>query len=190
MAQAQTSPSAVTPMNDAREARPAAMASRTTPVVDWTDRFLSRRWPFAKDLPLHDIDGARAMARREADQIANGNIFDGRPTMQLSRARLESLLELAATWGARVTVQHYAEIDASRRTLGGRWKRGLFRLWCAASGLWLGFIALLALGDSSAVAHVERVVVIALAVPLVALVVSIITIKLSIWVLNGFRGGP
>jgi hypothetical protein len=161
----------------------------TTSVVDWTDKFLSREWPFAKGLPLPDIDGARAMARSQAGQITSGNIVDGRPTMQLSRGRLEELLELAATSGARMTVEHYAAIDASRRTLNRRWRRGLLRLWCAVTILWAGFIVVAAM-ISGGPLKMDVVAAVGLGLPLAALVVSIIIIRLSVWVANGFRGGP
>jgi hypothetical protein len=170
--------------------RAVTPAGPTMPVVDWTDKFLSRAWPFAKGLPLPDIDSARAIARGHAGKITSGNIADGRPTMQLSRQRLEELLELAATSGARITIEHYAAIDAHRRTLSARWRRGLFRLWCASVVLWFGFMAVVIVGQPLARINVDQVVLVGLGAPLGLLVVSVVTIRLSIWVANGFRGGP
>jgi len=82
-------------MTDTKKvSRAAPLAGRTTPATDWSDKFLSQKWLFAKGLPLPNIDNAREIARDRAKQIAEGNIVDGRPTMQLSRRRLEELLEL------------------------------------------------------------------------------------------------
>jgi hypothetical protein len=111
--------------------------------------------------------------------------------MQLSRGRLEELLELAATSGARITVEHYAAIDASRRTLSARWRRGLFRLWCAATALWFGFIVIIAaIHAQTGWQFLAGIAIAGFGVPLVVVVVSVIVIRLSIWVANGFRGGP
>jgi hypothetical protein len=170
--------------------RPVLPTGPTKPITDWSDRFLSQKWLFAKGLPLPDIDSARAIARDQAKQIAEGASVGGRPTMQLSRGRLEELLELAATSGARFTVEHYAVIDAHRSTLSARWRRGLFRLWCAVSALWLVFIIIVAAIQTSGQQFPAAVAIAGLGVPLAILVASIIVIKLSIWVANGFRGGP
>jgi hypothetical protein len=170
--------------------RPVLPVGPTKPITDWSDRFLSQKWLFAKGLPLPDIDSARAIARDQAKQIAEGASVGGRPTMQLSRRRLEELLELAATSGARFTVEHYAVIDARRSTLNARWRRGLFRLWCALAVLWFGFMAVVVVGQPLARKDVDQVVLVGLGVPLGLLVVSVVVIRLSIWVANGFRGEP
>jgi hypothetical protein len=181
--------------------RPVPPAGPTKPITDWSDKFLSQKWPFAKGLPLPDVDSARKIARDQAKQIAEGANLDGRPTMQLSRRRLEELLELAATLGARFTVEHYAVIDARRSTLSARWRRGLFRLWCALSGIWVSLFG--ALFVAAAMAPIDTYWTVArksdrmlevfaygLGIPIGALLVSVVVIRLSIWVANGFRGGP
>jgi hypothetical protein len=178
-------------MTDAKKVtRPVLPAGPTTPVTDWSDKFLSQKWFFAKGLPLPDIDSAREIARDQAKQIAEGNIIDGRPTMQLSRRQLEELLELAATSGARFTVEHYAVIDAHRSTLSARWRRGLFRLWCALSVLWIAFIVIVAAIHLPGQQFLVAVSVVGLGVPIALLAISAIVIWMSIWVANGFRGGP
>jgi hypothetical protein len=157
--------------------------------VDWTDRFLSRAWPFAQTAPLPEIDAPRLTARKQADQIATGNIFDGRPTMQLSRARLEELLEQATMSGIVSAVGHYASIDAARRTVSARMRRGSFRLWCVGSLFWLCF-AVVAISVERRPLEALQSALIVFGPPLFVLIASVVLFRLGSWVLSGYRGGP
>ena len=156
--------------------------------VDWTDRFLSRGWPFAETAPLPEIDGPRSIARKLADPIATGNFFDGRPAMLLSRARLEDLLEQATTSGIVSAVGHYASVDAARRTVSARMRRGFFRLWCVASLFWFCFAGAVELLERSHPPPAQLALMF-FAPPLFVLVVSVIMFKLGAWVVSAFRGG-
>jgi hypothetical protein len=115
---------------------------------------------------------------------------DGRPEFRPSRARVEHILEHATLLGIREAAQHYAAIDASRRELGTRWRRGLFRLWCALSLLWLAFVVAMAAIHMRDSEFLGVVAIAGFGIPVTALAVSTAVIRLSIWVVNGFRGGP
>lgn len=158
--------------------------------TDWTDRFLAKGWLFARTAPIPPVDAPLSSARKQADQIETGNIFDGRPTMQLSRSRLEELLALATLAGIVGAVAHYARVDAARRALSARIKRGLFRLWCALSIVWIAFIAAAATWTWPGQLDWTRVVLTSIGPPLASLVLSVALIRLGVWVWNGFRGGP
>lgn len=166
----------------------ASSDSRRSFKVDWTDRFLTRGWPFAPSVALPPIDAAVAGAVRLADGIQEGTDTAGRSVVKANAARLRHLLELAAMQGVTATVEHYARIDASRTSLPSRVRRGLLRLWVAAAVLWLALMGVMA--SLEPVANPDRFTLIALGFPLAVLIASAALIKLGVWVWNGFRGGP
>src|SRR5260370_9811733 len=76
--------------------RPVPPAGPTKPITDWSDKFLSQKWPFANGLPLPDVDSARKSARDQASHSADSSNLDGLPTMHLSCLRREETLQLPA----------------------------------------------------------------------------------------------
>jgi len=142
---------------------------------------------------LPPIDVALTGAKKLASGVEEGVDIAGRTVLKASSARLRDLLEAAAMQGLVAAVQHYALIDASRRTPPARVRRGLFRLWCCGAIVWPFCLVWIALSDRHfRFEGVEWVpVVLALAVPpIVVLLIATAAIKLGVWVWNGFRGGP
>jgi hypothetical protein len=169
--------------------------------VDWTDRFLASEWPFAQTTPLPPIDAPLSQARAITGNMGTWSDVDGRATFSPNRKRTEHIIEGAILTGVRGAVAHYAAIDASRRAIPARWRRGLFRMWCAVSGLWVSFcgaiFVIAATKSTDAYWTVARrsddmvsIFMYGLGIPVGVLVASMIMIRLSIWVVNGFRGGP
>lgn len=162
----------------------------TAITVDWTDRFLTFSWPFATTSPLPPIDDAMSRARSVAADMGTWSELDGRATFNLTRRRMEDALERAALTGIRLAVAHYAAIDDRRRRLSTRWRRGLFRLWCALSVIWLAFVAIVLASQRPALDAAPEILALTVGPPLLLLGLSIVAIRLSIWVVNGFKAGP
>ena len=158
--------------------------------VDWTDRLLGRGWPFAPSVALPPIDATLAAARKLAAGVADGVDRDGRNVIQTSRSRFADLLEAAAIQGLGQGIAHYAAIDRARNAIPARWKRGLFRLWCCITLAWAAFIVAMLLVHQPGRPEWGMVAAILVGPPLVLLATAAISIKMGIWVWNGFRGGP
>jgi hypothetical protein len=109
--------------------------------------------------------------------------------VRMSRDRFEHLLSLAAQKGIGSAQSHFAEVEATRGTLPVRMRRGFFRLWVALSAVWCVVIVAAAVMHGS-VPNLAGVAAFAIVPPLLVLLAGAALAKLSVWVWNGFRGGP
>lgn len=126
----------------------------------------------------------------DAEVTPQGAISAGRPMVRMSRDRLVHLLEVAAQKAIDTTTAHFHCVDAARQTPDARFRRGLFRLWCALSIIWIAFSVVAVGQDLRGQPDFVRMGLVCIGLPLTALVVSVALIKVGIWVWNGFRGGP
>ena len=136
---------------------------------------------------------AREIANSADPEVAlqdGARVGAARPMVRMSRDRLVHLLELAAQKAINATAAQFHSVDAGRRTLNARFRRGLIRLWCALSSAWIAFIVVSAALNWHGQPGLSEVTFVAIGPPLAVLAATATLIKLGVWVWNGFQGGP
>lgn len=108
----------------------------------------------------------------------------------MSRERFEHLLSLAAEMGISKVREEVDQLEAKRRTVPVRLRRGSFRLWVVLSIAWVCFVLALLIGavDGAQRWEFSTVLLVLLGPPVAIFVASIILTKAAIWVAGGFLG--